>query len=168
MHVMGNQRAGTKSEISDKEIFDKYGPNWKGFFNPLIRNIRTGAIFTHPHHCPKCKHGPPTRRCYKHFHLVYCLALVPDKGTKDAPLKDNHKKKNIPGKHDNKKKDVPLKHDKKKDVPSKDDTKKQDGPAKDDSWVICGERFPLNSSGCSNHLYHNGYNQMFKRGDSQS
>lgn len=73
------------SKMSPEQVFESYGENFKGNFNPHTRNIRTGKISAQKHHCKKCE-AVPSKRCYLSFHLVFCLELIPESKAKDAPM----------------------------------------------------------------------------------
>lgn len=77
---------------TEKQILAKYGSKFKEAMNPQIRNIRTGKICTSAHHCPQCGKAA-TWRCYKTFHLGFCLERIRDKKSQKKSDKKSEKKK---------------------------------------------------------------------------
>ena len=61
-----------------------YGPNFKGNFDPHMKNIREGTICEEKHHCLDCGKKPPTRKCYlpEKLHFAFCQATKKIDGKK--------------------------------------------------------------------------------------
>jgi hypothetical protein len=68
-----------------KAVYATYGPldlYNSGNFNPLTRNLVTGAILSRGHHCERCN-AKMTQSCYEKFHYAFCSAWVEDRGDRE-------------------------------------------------------------------------------------